>query len=293
MVVTKAPKGTRRGVDTALEAVDQGETAARNVIEESGSQTIAAVERAADILLYFTEVKAASVRITDISKDLGISKAGAHRVLASLRSRGLVTLDEETREYSLGPKALTLGLTTLARLDHRKVAAAELAALSAKTNETATLSIRAGDFRVYTDQVTPNVPVIMTVQIGVPFPLHAGASSKAMLAFLPQHEIDSLVSGTLSNLTPLTVTDGRKLIKELTEIRARGWAQSSGERQSGAASVASPIFSHEGLPIAVMSVCGPADRFLANEAKSVTALLEVTKRVSASLGYGSAHSLPA
>ncbi|MEO8347289.1 MAG: IclR family transcriptional regulator, partial [Acidobacteriota bacterium] len=45
----------------------------------------------------------------------GLSKAAVHRVLASLRSRGLVDLDERTRRYSLGVSTMKLGLAYLDR----------------------------------------------------------------------------------------------------------------------------------------------------------------------------------
>jgi DNA-binding IclR family transcriptional regulator len=119
----------------------------------------------------------------------GVSKAAVHRVLFSLRSRGLIELDETARRYLLGPKTMTLGLRYLARLDVRQLALPGLHELSAETNETATLSLRTGDTRVYVDQVTPVREVIISVTIGVPFPLHASASSKAFLAFLTNEQV--------------------------------------------------------------------------------------------------------
>jgi DNA-binding IclR family transcriptional regulator len=256
-------------------------------VEGRSSQTVAAVERAADVLLHFTQVDSPTLGVTDISTALGLSKAAVHRLLASLRSRGLIAFDDEARRYSLGPMALVLGLTCLDRLDVRQVAAAEMRTLSAQTRETVTLSVRAGDTRVYVDQVTPNREIIMSVSIGVPFPLHAGASSKAFLAFLPPAEVDTYLSHKLSKLTPATVTDTRRLRKDLQEIRTRGWAKSFEERQSGAASVAAPVFDHSGIPAAVVSVCGPVGRFEEELDRCVASLMDATSRMSAQLGFRS------
>lgn len=253
--------------------------------EGKPSQTVAAVERAADVLLYFTQVGSATLGVTDIAVALGLSKAAVHRLLASLRSRGLIALDEETRRYSLGPAALVLGLACLDRLDVRRIAAAEMNALSAQTQETVTLSVRTGDTRVYVEQVTPAREIIMSVSIGVPFPLHAGASSKAFLAFLPPDEVETYLAHKLPKLTPATVTDARRLRRELKEIRAGGWAKSFEERQSGAASVAAPVFDHAGVPAAVVSVCGPVDRFRSEVDTCVDRLLAATARMSTQLGF--------
>jgi len=252
---------------------------------EEGSQTVAAVERAADVLLHFTRVNSPDLGVTDIANDLGIAKAAVHRVLASLRSRDLVQLDERTHRYSLGPASLSLGLSALSRVDVRKLALPELALLSQLTNETSTLSVRVGFERIYLDQITPPREVIMSVSIGVRYPLHAGASSKAFLAFLGDAEIERYLAEPLVSVTDSTVINREDLLAELHSIRERGWASSSGERQSGAASIAAPVLNHAGAPVAVLSVSGPKDRFDTHNEKYVKLLLESTKRISKQMGY--------
>ncbi|WP_327085135.1 IclR family transcriptional regulator [Nonomuraea sp. NBC_01738] len=248
------------------------------------SQTVATVERAADVLVRFAEPGTATLGVTELADSLGMSKAAVHRVLASLRSRGLVELDEDSRRYSLGLTAMRLGLAYLDRIDIRGLAGPELAGLSARTGETATLSIRTGRARVYIDQVTPPREVIMSVRLGEPHPLHAGASSKAFLAFLPEEEIAAYLADSLEQVTPATVTDPGKLATELALIRRRGYAMSISERKSGAASVAAPVLDHHGLPAAVVSVSGPAERFIGEADACASALLETTDRLSARLG---------
>ncbi|EFC82351.1 IclR family transcriptional regulator [Parafrankia sp. EUN1f] len=269
--------------DRASDGISDG------VPEAKGSQTVAAVERAADILLHFTRARSASLGITDIASEMGLSKAAVHRVLASLRSRDLIAFDEKARRYSLGPMALVLGLTCLGRLDVREIASAELAQLSEETGETATLSVLAGDQRVYIDQVTPPREVIMSVAVGVPCPLHAGSSSKVFLAFAGEAAIERYLARSLPALTSVTVTDTDRLRRELHAIREQGWAQSAGERQSGAASVAAPVFNHLGQAVAVVSVCGPADRFEAEADRCRAALLAATGRMSYRMGYLPGH----
>lgn len=142
------------------------------------SQTASTVERAADVLVLFAESATPTLGVTEIADRLSLSKAAVHRILASLRSRQLIELDEETRRYSLGVMSMRLGLAYLDRIDIRGVAAPELAALSAETGETATLSVRSGKGRIYVEQVTPAREVRMSVTLGVPYPLHIGASSR-------------------------------------------------------------------------------------------------------------------
>ncbi|MDL4772532.1 IclR family transcriptional regulator [Actinomadura xylanilytica] len=249
-------------------------------------QSATTVERAADVLVLFTAPGARTLGVTEIADVLGLSKPAVHRILTSLRSRGLVEVDAETRRYALGLTAMRLGLAYLDAIDVRRLAAPDLVALSRATRETATLSSRVGAQRVYIDQVTPDREVLMSVTLGVPFPLHAGASSKAFLAFLPDAEVEEYLSvDHFSRLTDRTVVDPEALRPELEEIRRDGYARSFAERQSGAASVAAPVFDHHGRPAAVVSVCGPVERFRGEAGACAAALLEVTARLSTLMGH--------
>ncbi|MEV6845753.1 IclR family transcriptional regulator [Actinoplanes sp. NPDC051411] len=244
------------------------------------------VERAADVLLLFADSSSAQLGVTEIANTLGMSKSAVHRILLSFKNKRLLELDPQTKKYALGPTILGLGARYLGRLDIRTFAAPELTRLSRATDETATLSIRSGaDRRVYVDQVTPDREVLMSVQLGVAHPLHAGGSSKSLLAFLPQVEIDQYLSGSLDKVTSKTVTNVRTLRKELNLIRERGWAQSSGERQLGSASVAAPILNRDGYPLAVVSVCGPAERFAGEVEGCVRELLASTRALSVRMGH--------
>ena len=248
-------------------------------------QTVAAIERAMDVLMLFANPEKTTLGVTEIAQTLGLSKAVVHRVLTSFRTKGFVEIDPALRRYRLGPKALYLGLAYLDRIDVRSIARPVIEELSKATNETSTLSIRTGFSRVYIDQVTPGRDVKMVVQLGRPVPLHAGASSKAFLAFLGPEEIEDYLSRPLEKLTPDTVTNPKSLQGELAQIRERGYAESMGERLAGAGAVAAPVFGHDGRPEAVISVSGPVERFRGEAAKAARRLLKETKRVSEQLGY--------
>jgi DNA-binding IclR family transcriptional regulator len=251
---------------------------------ESRIETVTAIERAADVLALFAEA-GPTLGVTEIAQRLGFSKTVVYRVLASFRAKGFVDFDESTRRYSMGPMVLTLGLAYLERIDVRTLAREAMRRLSEETNETATLSIQSGWTRVYIDQVTPPRDIKMVVPLGRPFPLHAGGSSKALLAFLTREEQDTYLEMPLAALTPLTVTDPDELRKQLATIRKRGYAVTMGERQAGAAAVAAPLFGLDGRPVAAMSICGPIERFRHEVDRAVELLLETTRSMSKQIGY--------
>jgi DNA-binding IclR family transcriptional regulator len=240
-----------------------------------------------DVLLHFGRTDQPDLGVTEIASALGLTKAAVHRILTALRSRELITLDMSTRRYALGHAAVALGRAYLARTDVRAMAAPELKWLSERHHETATLSLRRGDTRLYADQVVPDQELRLEVSIGIPFPLHAGGSSKAFLAWVPDSELDTyLTRHPLETVTDKTITDPAKLRKDLAATRKRGYATSLGERQAGAASIAAPIFDHDGHIVAVISVAGPASRFKPEPGSAVVDdLLAAAGRLSTQLGY--------
>jgi IclR family acetate operon transcriptional repressor len=251
----------------------------------STERNVAAIERAADVLFLFARSEARTLGVTEIASTLGISKAVVHRILSSLRDRELVTLDEDTRRYSLGPAVLVLADAYRDGLDHRAAAVAAMRRLCDATGETVTMSVLSGGRRVYVDQVTPPVEVKMTVQVGGSYPLHAGSSSKAFLAFMAPTERRSVLEGELPAVTGETITSAAALEEDLAAIRKRGYAVSMGEREAGAGSVAAPVFDNTGEPVMVLSVCGPIERFRPRVEELAQQLVSVTSELSRQFGH--------
>lgn len=249
--------------------------------------TIATVERAVDVLMHIADRPGPDFGITELAEELSMSKAAVHRVLASLKGRGLIQLDERTRRYSLGVAALRLGLAYLDRIDVRRLGRPALEDLSERTGETATLSVLLGEHqRIYVDQVTPDREVILSVTMGEPYPLHAGASGRVFLAFLPEETCETyLGEGALKRLTDSTMVDEAELRKVLQQVRTDGWAMSIGERKAGAAAVAAPVLSHDGFPVAVVSICGPQERFMEHLDECREELLIASNALSERFGW--------
>lgn len=255
--------------------------------EESQSRSVAAVERAMDVLLYIGRTDRPDLGVTEIAAAVGLTKAAVHRILTALRSRDLIAIDPTTHRYALGRAAVVLGRRYLARTDVRALAAPELRFLSEHSHESAALALRRGDTLLYADQIVADQELRLEVSLGVPFPLHAGGSAKVFLAFDGELELESyLRRQPLEPVTGKTITDPARLRKELATIRRRGYATSFGERQAGAASVAAPVFDQDGDVVAVLSVAGPAMRFKPDPGSQVvTDLLAAAGRVSAQLGH--------
>jgi DNA-binding IclR family transcriptional regulator len=249
-------------------------------------QTIAAVERALDVLLLFGSLGRGDLGVTEIASELGMSKAAVHRVLSSLRSRGLVILDASTHRYSLGAASLALGKAYLEQLDVRRIAVPEMARLADAVDETVILSVRTNDQQMYVEQVLPQRELRMEAPIGTPIPLHTGSAGKVFLAHFTDDDVDDYIER--SGLLPLTessITDPDALRAAVSAVRLQGYATSLGERESGAASVAAPILDDHGRAAAVMAIAGPSDRMRPVLDALAGPLLDVTGALSRRLGW--------
>lgn len=251
--------------------------------ESKGTET---ATRVADVLLLFTDGPD-SLGVSAIARSLGLSKTVVHRTLSSLVERRFLVSNPRTREYALGPALASLGARALRESGLRTAALPVMRRLHDITGETVTVSARVPGGRVYLDQVESTREIKMTVELGRRFPLHAGSSSTCILAFLPEAERNGYLSAEgLEPLTPRTITDPEELRARVASVRAHGIAQSDGERQAGAGSVAAPVFGFDGDVVGSISVCGPAYR-MHREARAaiIPHLREAADEVSRALGW--------
>jgi IclR family acetate operon transcriptional repressor len=233
-------------------------------LRSSGAAPLAAgteaAARVADVLLLF--VNGPTTRgVSEIARELGLSKAVVHRILQSLVAKSLMQVDAVNREYRLGPGSLTLGARAARDLDLARAAQPILSRLRDITDETATFTELTFPTRVYRQQIESTQEIKMTVEIGRPYPLYAGASGRAILAFMTPEAVDRVIAMDLSPLTEVTITAASELRRDLAEVRQSGHAISRGERHRGAASVAAPVFGADGSVRGAISVCGPLSRF--------------------------------
>lgn len=244
--------------------------------------------RAMTLITTLADHAPARLGVSALSRETGIPKAVAHRMLKELTSVDFVSFDESEKRYGLGGLAVFVGLAAMRGLDLNRIARPYLLELTAQTRETATLSVLEGRERLYVDQVRSPQEISMVVTLGPRYPLFAGASSRAILATFSEEELDDYLADVpLAPLTTETISEEARLRDELRRTRERGFAVSLGERQAGAASVAAAIFAADGKACGSISVSGPLGRFPSSVQERYGVLVhDVAVRISAELGYG-------
>jgi DNA-binding IclR family transcriptional regulator len=244
------------------------------------------IEKAIDVLFCF-DLQHAQLRLVDISQRLGLHKSTAHRLLSVLKKKGLVVVDPMTQLYSLGPALVELAWIVLRQQDLRSMCRPYMEQLRQITNETVSLNIRMGDKRVCIEELQSDQEVKYSQTFGLTAPLYVGAPGKALLAFLPDAELERVLATlTFTPLTPDTITTPDTLRAELITTRVRGYAVSVGERSPWAAAVAAPIRDHSAHTIAAVSVLGPSHRLTSRVLKAFgVRVSQVAGEISAALGY--------
>jgi DNA-binding IclR family transcriptional regulator len=215
------------------------------------------IMKAADILNSITKGINQS---SNIAGNLGLSRSTTHRLLKTLQEAEFVIQDPITFRYNLGPFVHYLADYSN-RYHHNLVLCAlpEMEKLRSITGETIVIVIRVGIRRMYLEELPSFHPLKYAAGKGYSPPVYAGATGKILLSQMPSPELVRLISTTkLKKIALNTITDPDILLKEIENIRLKGYAVSYSELVEGAASVAVPIKNYS-QPVA-MCVLGPENR---------------------------------
>ncbi|MEA2556455.1 MAG: hypothetical protein QOI60_1786 [Actinomycetota bacterium] len=216
--------------------------------------------------------------LTDVMEATGFSRSTTHRLLQAMESYDLLGVTG-SRGYHLGSRFLRLASAAMRELPLRDLAHPALEDLSRVTGESAQLYVRSMNSRVCIDTAESSNELRTIVPVGAELPLTKGSAAKVFLAWALPADRTRLTQA-------LDAHDRDRLLQQAAAAKRRGWSDSSGERESGVASVSAPILDpYDGL-LAVVSVSGPATRLGRVAAKRyAAAVTEAAREIESALGY--------
>lgn len=221
--------------------------------------------------------------VNDIAVSVGLSANVVHRLLKALVADDIVSFDADKKAYGIGPEFLRLSVVTVRQSSFIRIATdimKELVRLSEETTCINAYRPSDGLFSVLAVEESSR-DLQYVLETGTLFPLHAGAGGKAILAYLPEDEIDRVLKRQpYVKLTNMTVTNPRKLREQLKEITERGYAMSFGERLEGAVGIAAPVFDEAGAVVASLQYTIPLHRF---EQERVPELVRLLRQYASKL----------
>ncbi|WP_125132926.1 IclR family transcriptional regulator [Microbacterium sp. 10M-3C3] len=223
--------------------------------------------------------------VSEIAGRLSLDRGNTHRLLKVLKARGYIAQDAESKRYR--PTAHLIGVAgaILRDLDLRTAAQQACDSLVAATGESVHAAQVTSDGIVYVLQRRGPHRVSVNTDVGDRAPLHATATGKAVLAFLPEDRVRSLVSEPLTRYTSRTHGTLDDLTRDLSTVRQRGFAVDDEELNPDVRCIAAPVFDINGDIFGSIGVSGPTQRIGVNQVIAIAdRVLEAATLATRALG---------
>ncbi len=255
-------------------------------LKQTSPRLIQSVQRAIQIVECFDSHNK-ELQLSEISGKVGLNISTVHGILQTLLAYSYIDKAAESGKYKLGLKFLEKGVLVAEGLDLRDIGHPHLRTITEKYQETSHLCLLQQDDLYCIDKVeSPHAYLIMSSKIGRTLPLHATASGKVILAYLPEEELQHVIGKMeLTKLTRNTVASVEQLRQALKTIRQQGYSVEAEETELGSYCIATPVRNHKGRVIGSISLSGPVVRIKENEQGIITDLKERAEAISRELGY--------
>ncbi len=223
--------------------------------------------------------------LRDLAAAADMPAAKAHRYLVSLGRMGLIEQQAETGLYDLGPFALELGLSALARLDPVSIASASLTDLSRETGQTVALAVWANQGPTIVRWIGADTPVAASLRLGSVMPLTRSATGRAFLSFLPRETTlprlkQELAENARRGLAPSTREEVEAFV---AQARSLGFTRTS-DFIPGIGGMAAPVFDYSASMVLALVALGYSKPFDTAFKSISMAVMRTAAAISARLG---------
>jgi len=223
------------------------------------------------------------ITLSEASKQLGVARSTAHRLLAMLRFHDFVRQEPDTKRYVPGPALLEIAVSMTGGWDVRALARPELEAVVHQLEETVHLVTLDGSDAFFLDSVECQQIVRVTSRAGISMPARVTASGKVLLANLDEEELRSLLGASWP-----------KLRETLRVVREQGYATNFEESERDLGAVAVPIPAVDSMPSLALSLSAPIGRIDEARAAALAAPLATSaRRIAKRLERGAGSKKPA
>ncbi len=241
---------------------------------------IASLEKGIKILELLA--KHGELTVSEAARLMDTNRAGSHRFISTLKDLGYVEKNSSNK-YQPTLKIMNLATKVANRFEIRKAAKPYMHKLSMMSKETINLGFFKNHEIIHIDKIDSLEVLRMDSALGDKAPAYCTGLGKAILAFLPAHELSHyLDNNELKSLAPNTITERQEFMTELERIRKNRFAVDDEEMTIGLRCIAAPIFDHNAYPAYAISISGPAMRLTHRALEDMretllTASLELSK----------------
>jgi IclR family transcriptional regulator, acetate operon repressor len=234
--------------------------------ETTTSYSIRAVDRVVDLLDLLRE-RSHGATLAEIATAAGLPRSSAFRYLATLEARGYVERDGTGAVYRLGS---VFGARS--RWDVAAAARPLLEELRDRFGETINLGVLDGTVVAYLEIVESPMAIRFAARPGDRNTIHSTALGKALAAQLGDDEVRRILAAEgMEPVTPRTITDPERYLRDLADVRRQGYALDDGENEEGGGCVAVALRGAN-VPLAI-SLSAPASRLSPDRVAEVASAL--------------------
>jgi len=240
----------------------------------TSNNTTQAAHKVIRLLNCFTSSAAASLGVTELSAMTGWTSSSVSRLLSALEAGGLVQRDDVSGRYLLGLQLVALAGAALAQRTLYTVSHPHLLQLAAASGETTNLCVLDSMQVLTIDEALGTQPIKVSGWMGVRHPLHATAAGKVLLAVLPEERRDVILATGLPALTPQTIINRERLLREVEQVNAIGYALTVEELAIGLTVLAAPLRDFTGAVVAAITIGGPSFRITGRHLEDCITLIK-------------------
>jgi IclR family pca regulon transcriptional regulator len=266
-------------------------TASENGRPRDGSYS-QSLERGLAILSAFQSTRPL-LGVSDLSRQVGLSRSTTHRYVATLAALGYLQQDLATKRYRLGPRVLDLGFSAINSMELRQISVPHLQKLSDDTGHTVNLAVLDGVDILYIERCRSSRQgqrdIDLNLHVGSRLPAYCTSMGKVLLAYLEPEELERAVERIqFAQRGPNTLVDRTALLLELERVRADGLAVNNEELAYGLRSIAAPVRAPGGDVVAAINLAVHRSMVSLEDllANLGAALKQTAGEISRHMGFG-------
>lgn len=241
-------------------------------------KALSSIQKTCRILKVLTDKNV--MRLTDIARSAELDISTCSRILKDLEEEGFVEREPETKCYVLGPQVYIMHNSMIGGLCPKSLARPSMIRLAQLYLDTVILSVPSGWESVCLDLCYGNYPIRANyLSSGSRRPLGVGAGSLALIAALPDSELEVVLPLVEDQLDRYPAFDFSSLVQHIRITREKGYAVLLDVVVEKMGGISRVIRRPDGYPLAAISIAALSERITSREIELAHALEKEAQRI--------------
>lgn len=225
------------------------------------------------------------VALADLTRALQLPKPTSYRLASALEAAGFLAKDPLTKRYVVGAHFEDVALSAMRNGAGHDTRRLMMDALAERIGARINVAVLKSGKLLLVEWVESTSPLRINLKPEIHIPVHCSASGKLLVAFGPERlQSVFLRSAPFKGLTKRTIISSRAMLRELSEIRRRGFAEDNEEFLPGVNCLSVPIRNGSGEVVAGLAAMAPTVSLpIAKLRRHLPDLLECAQRITEEL----------